>query len=108
VIGCAAAAWVKLTAQLLSNTCVGAFASAARFRNSFVLTSADLLLEGISRVDLSKNSFKGTLPETWLKIPSKLEFLNLASNQLTGTIPCKSICSSALYSYNWIMATSGA
>lgn len=60
-----------------------------------VMPFAHLQLEGISKVDLSKNSFKGTLPESWLKSPSKLEFLNLASNQLTGTIPCKLACNAA-------------
>lgn len=52
-----------------------------------ICMAAGLSLESITVVDVSRNSFKGTLPPAWLKSPSKLQFLNAAHNQLTGTIP---------------------
>jgi hypothetical protein len=55
-----------------------------------ICLAVGLLLDSIAFVDVSRNSFKGTLPPAWLKSPSKLEFLNAGHNQLTGTIPRRS------------------
>ncbi len=41
----------------------------------------------VTYVDLSKNMLAGALPASWLSSPSLLETVNLASNNITGTIP---------------------
>jgi hypothetical protein len=41
----------------------------------------------LSVLDLSHNSIQGSVPAAWLSSPSKLQFINLAGNQLSGPIP---------------------
>jgi hypothetical protein len=47
-------------------------------------------------VDLSRNKLNGTLPVSWLKSPSQLETVNLASNNVTGTVPPGTGCAHTL------------
>lgn len=64
-----------------------------------MLCDPGILLSGNSSyVDLSRNYLSGTIPAAWLALPSKIEMLNLGSNQVTGTIPSmrKCVCRQAL------------